>query len=172
MDQMLGLLPPKHEPCFIFRCLFIRQLPSDIRAQLVTASDKTPRELAIFACIPLPTSYPNPQPSNLFTALVSTPGAYRELLSDSPELLGSSFSELDPKHGVERHIQTTSPPVFSKPHRLNPTKLAIAKAELEIMEATGICRRSDSSWASPLHNKGMVPVTQCDVSNNYICYNL
>ena len=46
---MLGLLPPNHEPCFIFRCLFIRQLSPEIKAHLVTATDKTPRELAIFA---------------------------------------------------------------------------------------------------------------------------
>ena len=98
---------------------------------------------------PIPAANPNPQASNLFTALLSTPGPYRELLNDFPELLGSSFSDLDPKHGVEHHIQTTGPPVFSKAGRLNPTKLAIAKVEFESMEAAGICRRSNSSWAFP-----------------------
>ena len=55
------------------------------------------------------------------------------------------------KHGVEHHLATTGPPVCARARRLDPTKLAVAKAEFANMERLGIVRRSDSPWASPLH---------------------
>ena len=62
-------------------------------------------------------------------ALVDTPAAVQRLLADFPEVVGASFSDLKPKHGVEHHIITTGPPVHAKPRRLDPTKLAAAQAE-------------------------------------------
>ena len=52
------------------------------------------------------------------------------------------------------HIVTTGVPCSSRFRRLDEAKLAIAKADFLTMEAAGICRRSSSPWASPLH---MVP---------------
>ncbi len=49
---------------------------------------------------------------------------------------------------VEHHIQTTGPPIASKFRRLDPDKLAAAKAGLE---RDGIVQRSNSPWSSPLH---------------------
>ena len=49
------------------------------------------------------------------------------------------------------HIQTTGPPDFAKACRLDPDKLAEAKAEFKKMEDEGIVRRSDSPCASPQH---------------------
>lgn len=73
------------------------------------------------------------------------------LLADFPDLTKPTFSAPSAKHGVEHHISTTGQPVYSRPRRLNPDKLAVAKAEFANLERLGIVRRSDSSWASPLH---------------------
>ncbi len=54
-------------------------------------------------------------------------------------------------HSTKHHIVTTGPPVFHRPRRLNPTKLAIAKAEFTKLLELGIVLRSSSPWASPLH---------------------
>lgn len=49
-------------------------------------------------------------------------------------------------------IKTTpGPPVFARPRRLAPDRLKIAKQEFEDMVRTGVARRSESSWSSPLH---------------------
>ena len=55
------------------------------------------------------------------------------------------------KHGVEHHIVTEGPPIYARTRRLNPERLAVARAEFANMERLGIIRRSDSPWASPLH---------------------
>ena len=39
----------------------------------------------------------------------------------------------------------------SKYRRLDPKKLAAAKAEFSSMEAQGIVRRGNGEWSSPLH---------------------
>jgi hypothetical protein len=58
------------------------------------------------------------------------------------------------KHNVRHRIETVGPPIFSKARRLSPEKLKIAKEEFRVMIEKGICRPSNSEWASPLH---MVP---------------
>ena len=92
--------------------------------------------------------------SSLFTALLSVPDPFRPLLAQFPELVGSNFADLNPKHRVEHRVETSGPPVFAKPRRLDAQKLPVAKAEFLKMEKAGIIRRSTSAWASPLH---MVP---------------
>jgi len=52
---------------------------------------------------------------------------------------------------VLHHIETSGPPVTARPRRLEPGKLAAAKAEFKQMEELGIIRPSKSPWASPLH---------------------
>ena len=50
------------------------------------------------------------------------------------------------------HIITNpGPPVFAKLCRLDPKKLASAKAEFSAMEKAGIISRSNSLWSSYLH---------------------
>jgi hypothetical protein len=44
--------------------------------------------------------------------------------------------------------------MFAKARRLDPDKLRQAEAEFCELEATGIIRRSDSPWSSPLHIVG------------------
>lgn len=79
---------------------------------------------------------------------------FLRLLAEFPALTQPTFSSTAAKHGVEHHIATTGPPVYTRARRLDPAKLAIARAEFNNMERLGIVRRSSSPWASPLH---MVP---------------
>ena len=62
-------------------------------------------------------------------------------------------------HNVKHHLVTNGPPVFSRPRRLHPDKLKIAKAEFDHMLQLGIIRPSSSPWSSPLH---MVPKASGD----------
>lgn len=48
-------------------------------------------------------------------------------------------------------ITTTGPPVFAKARKLAPEKLKAARDEFEFLTKHGICRPSNSNWASPLH---------------------
>ena len=73
-----------------------------------------------------------------------------KLLDSYPQILTPSFTLKEPKHGVKHHIPTTGSPVQSRARRLDQEKLAVAKAELEKLEALGICYRGRSEWASPL----------------------
>ena len=41
--------------------------------------------------------------------------------------------------------------MFAKPRRLDPDKMKAAKEEFSKLETSGIIRRSDSPWSSPLH---------------------
>jgi cleavage and polyadenylation specificity factor subunit 1 len=52
---------------------------------------------------------------------------------------------------VEHFIETEGRPVTSKYRRLDPDRLAAAKAEFAELEKQGVVRRSSSNWASPLH---------------------
>lgn len=76
---------------------------------------------------------------------------FHELLAQfasltNPSLIGTNKDPL-----VVHHIETTGPPVFSKPRRLSPENLEIARKEFEFMMSQGIVRPSKSPWASPLH---------------------
>ncbi|KFD58638.1 LOW QUALITY PROTEIN: hypothetical protein M513_00331 [Trichuris suis] len=48
-------------------------------------------------------------------------------------------------------IETTGPPVFARPRRLQPERLRIAKAHFSELLRQVIIRPSNSSWSSPLH---------------------
>ena len=76
-----------------------------------------------------------------------------DLLQEFPDVLQSDgFTAAPPRHQVRHHILTKlGLPVFAKARRLDPAKLAVAKAEFSAMEKGGIIRRSTSPWASPLH---------------------
>lgn len=52
---------------------------------------------------------------------------------------------------TKHHIVTNGQPVSERFRRLPPDKLAIAKDEFRQLIELGICRPSDSNWASPLH---------------------
>eukprot|EP00794_Sanderia_malayensis_P020726 gene20726-biopygen17108 len=79
---------------------------------------------------------------------------YKELLTKFNSITRPNYDESAVKHNVTHHIETKGPPVFSRPRRLAPDRLAIAKREFDHMLQLGIIRPSNSSWSSPLH---MVP---------------
>ena len=55
------------------------------------------------------------------------------------------------KHDVRYHISTKGPPIAERTRSLPPDKLWAARVEFEFMLKEGICRPSNSQWASPLH---------------------
>ena len=85
------------------------------------------------------------------SSMLSASDVFHRLLAGFPTLTQPTFSASAVKHGVEHHLTTTGPPVYARARRLDPTKLAVAKAEFANMEHLGIIRRSNSPWASPLH---------------------
>lgn len=85
---------------------------------------------------------------------VKSGSQYQELLAKFPAITKPSQPPGLRPHGVWHHIQTRGPPVAQKFRRLTPEKLRLAKAEFTYLIEAGICRPSDSQWASPLH---MVP---------------
>jgi hypothetical protein len=56
-----------------------------------------------------------------------------------------------PPHGVEHVIRTVGQPATAKFRRLDPARLAAAKAEFQAMLDEGVIRCSCSQWSSPLH---------------------
>ena len=79
---------------------------------------------------------------------------FTAILADFPTLTRTTFAESPPAHSTTHHVVTRGPPVVSRPRRLAPDKLAVARAEFDHMLDLGIIRPSASNWASPLH---MVP---------------
>ena len=84
---------------------------------------------------------------------MSAPQQVKKLLEEFPDVLSSDgFTATKPRHGVRHHLLTNpGPPVFAKPRRLDPEKLAAAQEEFSAIEKAGIIRRSTSPWSSPLH---------------------
>ncbi|UYV62138.1 hypothetical protein LAZ67_1007955 [Cordylochernes scorpioides] len=74
-----------------------------------------------------------------------------DILSHYPSLTKPPSYSTPVKHSVTHHITTKGQPTFSKPRRLNPEKIKIAKSEFEHMMELGLCKRGDGAWASPLH---------------------
>ena len=80
------------------------------------------------------------------------------LRTDLQHVLEEYLSVLNPgkalpavTHHVQHFIETDSHAVASKYCRLDPDRLAAAKADFAELEQQGIVRGSKSHWASPLH---------------------
>lgn len=54
-------------------------------------------------------------------------------------------------HDTVHYIETTGPPLYSKPRRLHPKILKEVQKEFQYLMDEGICRPSKSPWASPIH---------------------
>ncbi|XP_050359949.1 uncharacterized protein LOC126779872 [Nymphalis io] len=88
--------------------------------------------------------------SSVRTTLEDT--SYHRLLREFPEITRPAGKPHITKHSTVHHIRTTDgPPVSSRPRRLDPERLKIAKQEFDEMLQSGTARRSDSPWSSPLH---------------------
>jgi hypothetical protein len=66
------------------------------------------------------------------------------LLGEFPELTRPTVVHREAQHNITHHIRTTpSPPVASRPRRLSPDRLAVAKAEFDAMLRDGLARRAE-----------------------------
>ncbi|CAE1267091.1 unnamed protein product [Acanthosepion pharaonis] len=74
-----------------------------------------------------------------------------ELLQKFESITKPAFHKDILPHNITHYIATSGPPVHSRPRRLAPEKLSVAKAEFTQMMELGIIRPSKSNWASPLH---------------------
>ena len=87
----------------------------------------------------------------LSVKLISGETYYHKLLSDFPELTKLSPKIKQARHNTVHYIDTTGPPIHSKPRRLSPKIYEAVKKEFQFMLDQGICRPSKSPWSSPLH---------------------
>ena len=79
---------------------------------------------------------------------------YLNILTEFPSITKPVTQETSVKHNITHSIVTKRHPVHSKPRRLAPEKLKIAKSEFDNLLELGIIQPSFSNWSSPLH---MVP---------------
>ena len=95
-------------------------------------------------------------PSTICSVKVITgTSRYHQLLARYPDITRPDGRAPRTRHTTRHYIQTTSgPPAASKPRRLAPDRLQVAKKQFEAMLQAGTARPSSSSWAAPLH---MVP---------------
>jgi hypothetical protein len=74
------------------------------------------------------------------------------LVAEFPELVRRSGIPRDVRHNTVHHMSTTpGPPVTCRPRRLEPDRLAIAKAQFDAMLRDGTARHSECSWSSALY---------------------
>ncbi|GBN63852.1 hypothetical protein AVEN_191308-1 [Araneus ventricosus] len=86
------------------------------------------------------------------TSILLGDSEFYGILSQFPELTNPSQPTRNNKPTEVHHfIETTGQPVFSRPRRLSPGFLKIARQEFEFLMSQGIVRPSNSPWASPLH---------------------
>ena len=91
------------------------------------------------------------------TAVVSSLGLrpttspYQSMLAEFPGVTADTSRPLPVRHSVTHHIVTTGPPRKSRPRRLAPDRLAVARREFDKLYRLGAIRPSQSSWAAPLH---------------------
>ena len=76
---------------------------------------------------------------------------YTNLLDTFPSITAEPNYNKDIKHKTVHRIEIKGNPPFSRPRRLDPIKLNIAKSEFKFMVDSGICRPSNSHISSPLH---------------------
>ena len=105
--------------------------------------------------------------SNPFRPVNQVDSPYYTLLDEFPSITTPSFTLKEAAHGVTHHIPTEGRPVISRSRRLNPEKLAVAKAELDKLVKLGICHRGKSNWSSPLMvaTKPCVSPCSCHLSS-------
>ena len=104
----------------------------DIKGQRVVQAD-CPESVILQAS-------PGPVPAFCSAAFLSAPQRVQKLLEGFPDVLSSDgFTASKPQHGVQHHLLTNpGPPVYAKPWRLDPDKLAAPKEEFSAMEKAGL----------------------------------
>jgi hypothetical protein len=84
-------------------------------------------------------------------AIAAVTPDFQQLVAEFPAVVNKSKVLPRVTHNVEHIIETTGRPVSNKYRRLDPERLAAAKAEFAELEQQGIIRKSSSNWSSPLH---------------------
>ncbi len=92
-----------------------------------------------------------PYSRGLFAAIEATPPALRGIFSEFQSVASAAGGLPPVKHKTVHHIRTAEPPATGRFRRLDPAKLAAAKAEFSKLEKDSIIRRSSSNWSAPLH---------------------
>ncbi|XP_067209947.1 uncharacterized protein [Linepithema humile] len=83
---------------------------------------------------------------------ITDQGPYYDILKEFVQITQEGNKPIVTDESTFRHhIVTQGPPVAGKARRLPPEKYKAAKEEFEYMLQRGICRPSNSPWASPLH---------------------
>jgi hypothetical protein len=100
---------------------------------------------------PAPSSAPVPAPPSGLPETADPPTSLQAVIEAAQDVLNPSTKLPQTHHGVLHHLRTSGPPIASAFRRLDAEKLKAAQAEFAELERTGIVRRSDSPWASPLH---------------------
>lgn len=94
------------------------------------------------------TSVANVQVSDIFS--VVHPRRWTDIIAEFPAVTRESPVPSKFTHTTEHTLDTDGPPLFARPRRLPPHQYTIAKNEFAYMCQKGICRPSNSPWASPL----------------------
>ena len=92
----------------------------------------------------------NAEPIRINHVSQATDPFYQLLDNKFPNLSNPSFRVKDVDHGVLHHIPTDGAPVQARARKLDPEKLAVAKAEIDKLVELGVCERGKSEWSSPL----------------------
>lgn len=80
---------------------------------------------------------------------------FQNILAEYPDITNPNATHGFAKVNTFHYIETTGPPVFSRPRRLSPEKLTDAKRDFELMLMLkqGICRLSKSPWSLLMRKK-------------------
>ncbi|KAJ8409400.1 hypothetical protein AAFF_G00228010 [Aldrovandia affinis] len=126
-SRVLSLLqdPPEADKYLALKQLLLETF--ELNRRLVNAET--------FATLP---GSPSSTGTSKLSSALSSADMFQRLLMDFPDLTTPTFSSAAVKHGVDHFIATTGPPVHARARRLDPQKLAVAKAEFDSMERLGI----------------------------------
>ena len=81
----------------------------------------------------------------------ANPSPLAKLFAEFPAVTVPNFKIDRPRHAVHHTIEIRGQPVRAKARPLPPQKLAAARANFAGMATSGIVRRSNGPWSSPLH---------------------
>ena len=84
-------------------------------------------------------------------ALCLEQNVFAQLLAQFPQITTPHFCKKVAKYETVHHIVTKGPPIHARPRRLSPSKLTIARYDINEMLNMRIIGRSASPWALPLH---------------------
>jgi hypothetical protein len=92
------------------------------------------------------------QATDVGLSTINLSGEYGDILNEFIELTTTTpRNQRVSQHTVAHHIITSGNSVADRPRRLSGEKLEAARSEIEHLLDQGICRPSDSQWASPIH---------------------